>query len=445
MRDFAILQYTQGGIMESIFIELAKTSSRLEKEAILRDNLTNLTLRRVLFLALDPFTQFYIRRIPPYKTGVRKSSITLEQALNELDKLSSRTLTGNAAFYHLHWILESVSANDACVIERIIEKDLRCGVSEATVNKIWSNLISTYPVMLASGYDEKIMNKMTYPAYVQLKLDGMRFNGVVNNGVVEFRSRNGKEINLLGNLEADFLKLVGPSASVVFDGELIVVDSDGIMNRQRGNGILNKAVKGTISDKEASMVHAVIWDMVPLMDFKKGVCDITYENRFRMLEDMQPSMTPRISLIENIEVATEDEAHHLFEEYFNRGDEGIILKDINKGWEDKRVKHQVKFKGELECDLKCVGWQEGTGKNVGKLGALILESDDGVIKVNVGSGFTDEQRDKYTEHNTVGKIIAVKYNARIRDKKTLQESLFLPVFLELREDKDVADSSVTIK
>jgi ATP-dependent DNA ligase len=164
-----------------------------------------------------------------------------------------------------------------------------------------------------------------------------------------------------------------------------------------------------------------------------------------MLEDMQPSMTPRISLIENIEVATEDEAHHLFEEYFNRGDEGIILKDINKGWEDKRVKHQVKFKGELECDLKCVGWQEGTGKNVGKLGALILESDDGVIKVNVGSGFTDEQRDKYTEHNTVGKIIAVKYNARIRDKKTLQESLFLPVFLELREDKDVADSSVTIK
>jgi len=76
---------------------------------------------------------------------------------------------------------------------------------------------------------------------------------------------------------------------------------------------------------------------------------------------------------------------------------------------------------------------------------LVLESDDGVVKVNVGSGFTDEQRDKYTREETVGKIVAVKYNARIQDKKTLQHSLFLPVFLELREDKAIADASSSIK
>jgi len=156
-------------------------------------------------------------------------------------------------------------------------------------------------------------------------------------------------------------------------------------------------------------------------------------------------MPERVSLIENIEVASEDEAHHLFEEYFSKGEEGIILKDITKGWEDKRVKHQVKFKGELECDLLCVDWQEGTGKNVGKLGALVLESSDKLVKVNVGSGFTDEQRDKYTMNNTVGKIVAVKYNAKIQDKKTGEFSLFLPVFIELREDKDVADSLSSIK
>lgn len=431
--------------MESIFIALANTSSRLEKEAILKDNLSNLTLRRVLFLALDPFTQFYIRRIPLYKTGVRGTTINLDQALAELDVLSSRTLTGNAAFYHLHWILESLPAEDARVIERIIEKDLRCGVSEATVNKIWPGLIPTYPVMLASGFDEKIMNKMNYPAYVQLKLDGMRFNAIVNNDAVEFRSRNGKEINLLGNLEEEFRKLAG-GMSVVFDGELVVMDATGIMNRQKGNGILNKAVKGTITDTEASKAHAVIWDMIPLVDFKKGFCDVDYMTRFSMLADvLENTPQQKVSLIENIEVANEDEAHHLFEEYFQQGEEGIILKNITSPWEDKRVKHQVKFKGELECDLRCVDWQEGTGKNVGKLGALVLESSDGIIKVNVGSGFTDEQRDKYTKRNTVGKIVAVKYNARIKDKKSLQESLFLPVFLELREDKDDADSSSAIK
>jgi ATP-dependent DNA ligase len=429
--------------MESIFVELATTSSRLEKEAILKRHLTDLTLRRVLFLALDPYTQFYIRRIMPYKTGVRNTHLTLDQALVELEKLSSRTLTGNAAFYHLHWILESLSADDAKVIERVIEKDLRCGVSEATVNKIWPNLIPTYPVMLASGFDEKIMNKMTYPAYVQLKLDGMRFNAIVENGKVDFRSRNGKSIDLLGNLEQEFLTLAG-ELPVVFDGELIVRERSGaIMNRQKGNGILNKAVKGTISDKEAGMVEAVIWDIIPLGHFKQGESKFPYETRFEILQNLD--MPERVSLIENIEVASEDEAHHLFEEYFSKGEEGIILKDITKGWEDKRVKHQVKFKGELECDLLCVDWQEGTGKNVGKLGALVLESSDKLVKVNVGSGFTDEQRDKYTKNVTLGKIVAVKYNAKIQDKKTGEFSLFLPVFIELREDKEVADSLSSIK
>ena len=430
--------------MESIFLELANTSSRLEKEAILKKHHANETLKRVLFLALDPYTQFYIRKIPVYTPNLtERFAMPLSGALENLDKIINRDVTGNAAIQHLKNILESVVADDAKVIERIIEKDLKCGVSEATVNKIWPDLIPTYPVMLASGFDEKIMNKMSYPAYVQLKLDGMRFNAIVQNGKVDFRSRNGKSIDLLGNLEQEFLALAG-ELPVVFDGELIVREKSGvIMNRQKGNGILNKAVKGTISSSEAAQVEAVIWDLILLQHFKQGEFKLPYEHRFQILESLE--MPWRVSLIENIEVASEDEAHHIFEEYFSKGEEGIILKDITKGWEDKRVKHQVKFKGELECDLMCVDWQEGTGKNVGKLGALVLESSDKLVKVNVGSGFTDEQRDKYTMNNTVGKIVAVKYNAKIQDKKTGEFSLFLPVFIELREDKDVADSLSSIK
>ena len=431
--------------MDSIFRALANTSSRIEKECILRQHLTDPTLKRVLFLALDPFTQFYIRKIPNYIPGpasINRSTMMLEGALDNLEQISKRVVTGNAAINHLKMILESVTTDDAYVIERIIEKDLRCGVSEATVNKIWPGLIPTYPVMLASGFDEKVMAKMSYPAYVQLKLDGMRFNAIVNNGKVEFRSRNGKHIDLLGNLEQEFLFMAG-SESCVFDGELVVRDSQGIMNRQKGNGILNKAVKGTISAMEASMVHATIWDIVPFSAFQQGVYNTSYQERFGKLQQLV--LPGRISLIENRVVNTEDEAHELFQEYFNKGEEGIILKDINAPWEDKRVKHQVKFKGELECDLLCMDWQEGTGKNVGKLGALVLTSADGVVKVNVGSGFTDEQRDKYIKENTVGKVVAVKYNAKIQDKKTGQTSLFLPVFLELREDKTYADISSSIK
>lgn len=429
--------------INKIFEDLASTSSRIEKEKILTNEKDNDLLKRVIFLALDPYTQFYIRKIPVYTPNLTHRFATgLAGGLDNLDKIINREVTGNNAINHLKNILESVLSDDAKVIERIIEKDLRCGVSEATVNKIWPKLIPVYPVMLASGYDEKITKKMIYPAYVQLKLDGMRFNAIVQNKTVEFRSRNGKQIDLKGNLEKEFLKLAG-SVPCVFDGELVVKDNKGIMNRQKGNGILNKAVKGTISEDEAEMVHATIWDMIPLGDFKKEFCDTKYRERFGALTEMK--MPERVSVIINTEVRNEDEAQKLFEEYFAKGEEGIILKNINSPWENKRVNHQIKFKGELECDLLCTDWVEGTGKNVGKLGALTLQSNDAIIKVNVGSGLTDEQRSSYKKKDVVGKVVAVRYNARIKDKNTGQESLFLPVFLELREDKAKADSSRDIK
>lgn len=436
--------------MNVIFEQLAATPSRLEKESILRTNVDDVLLRRAILLALDPYTQFFIRRIPAYTTNVGEHVLTLEQALLELEKLSSRQLTGNAAFQHLQWILESLPADDAKVIVRVIEKDLRCGVSDATVNKIWPGLIPTYPVMLASGYDERAMAKMRYPALAQLKLDGMRFNAIVHQGLsVELRSRNGKIIQLHGHLEEEFASLAkklsydNKTSDVVFDGELVVRDNTGIMNRQKGNGILNKAVKGTISETEASMVHATIWDIIPLTAFKLGFNNQYYKERFGILRDAE--LPDKISLVETFEVNSEDEARTHFERYLAEGQEGIILKDGWGLWEDKRTKTQIKFKGELECDLLCVDWQQGTGKNIGRMGALVLTSSDALIHVNVGTGFSDEQRDKYTKENTVGKIVAIRYNARIQDKKTGQQSLFLPVFLELREDKDVADASPNIK
>lgn len=439
---------SQGEHMNDIFEKLAQTSSRLEKEAILRAHENNELLKDAIKLALDPYIQFYIRKIPEYSLSPEPKT-TLEQVFSVgLPRLYRRDVTGNTAISTLKHILEHLPVEDAKVVERIIQKDLRCGVSEATVNKIWPGLIPTYPVMLASPYDEKSMMKMQYPALAQLKLDGMRFNAIVENGKVEFRSRNGKQIDLLGNLEQEFLelsKLISSetkTGNVVFDGELVVYDGDVIMNRQKGNGILNKAVKGTISQKEAAMVHATIWDVIPLASFKIGFYNKYYKDRFAMINVDTPD---RIHVVDSTIVHSEDEARELFEKYLAQGEEGIILKDGWGLWEDKRVKHQIKFKGELECDLLCVDWQEGTGKNLGRLGALVLQSSDGMVKVNVGTGFSDEQRDKYTKDVTVGKVVAVRYNARIQDKKTGEHSLFLPVFLELREDKDVADVSTVIK
>lgn len=421
-----------------LFEDLAADAGRNFKIDLLRKNENDETLKEVIRLALDPFTQFYQRKIPAYSRGVH--TISLKAGLKQLGHLSSRAITGNAAIDHLQSTLESLKTEDAKVIERIIEKDLRCGVSIATANAVWPGLIMEYPCMLCSQYDEKLINKVKWPAYVQLKMDGMRFNAIVKNGTVEFRSRNGKKIELLGNLEKEFLQLAG-SVDTVFDGELLVNENGVLLDRQTGNGILNKANKGTIKPAEAAKVHATIWDVIPYSCFTAGYCDVPYEMRYETLQVME--LPEKIKMVETTVVYSLDAAQKIFEDYLSKGQEGIILKTAKGVWENKRSKHQIKFKGELECDLKIVGIQEGTGKYEGMLGALLCESTDGVVKVSVGSGFNDDQRMAYGEE-LIGKIVAVKYNARITNKEG-EQSLFLPIFIEVREDKDKADNSKDIK
>jgi ATP-dependent DNA ligase len=339
-------------------------------------------------------------------------------------------------------LLESVSADDAKVLERIIQKDLKCGVQVSTANDVWMGLIKEYPVMLCSGYDQKLVDKITFPAYVQLKEDGMRFNAIVRDGKCEFKSRNGKTIDLLGNLEIGFVEM-SKGSDCVFDGELLVKIDGKIADRQTGNGILNKANKGTISTSEAELVTAVVWDMIPYVLFTDGYAATPYRTRFERLQDCI-GVSDRIELVPSIIVDSLDEAQAIFEQYLADGKEGIILKDGNGVWEDKRSKGQIKFKGELECDLKIVGLEEGSGKYQGKLGALLVESSDGILKVSVGSGLTDADRINLNSTTILGKVISVKYNARIKNKQG-EESLFLPIFIELREDKTEADSIGDIK
>jgi hypothetical protein len=430
--------------LNEFFNHLASDAGRNFKIAELEKHKSNDLLQTVIILALDPFTQFYIRKIPKYTRGVH--TIPLVQSCKQLKKLASREYTGNAAIEMLTSLLESSTLDDAKVLERIIQKDLKCGVSISTVNKVWPGMIHEYPCMLCSPSDEKLISKFEFPAIVQLKMDGMRFNAIVKNGVVEYRSRNGKEIHGIKHLDQDFIVLSG-SKNCVFDGELVVNDKGIILDRQTGNGILNKAVKGTISDLESHKIRATVWDVIDYEDFTVGYSGVPYRERFERIASSLRS--DAVHLVEHQMVESITEAREVFDSYLAQGEEGIILKNGNAVWENKRVKHQLKFKGELECDLQIVDVQEGTGKYVGMLGAIVCQSgsDDGkTVTVSVGSGFSDDHRINlwHIRRELLGKIVALKYNSRIKNKQG-GDSLFLPIFLEIREDKTDADNYKEIK
>jgi hypothetical protein len=427
------------------FEHLASNNSSLFKLAELEKRKGDTLLQRIIFLALDPFTQFYIRKIPEYtpRTWAELShEYSLETNLDRLSKLSTREITGNEAIKYLKDILMTVSQDDAKVIERIISKDLKCGVS-SKVNKIWPGLIAEFPVMLCSQFDQKLVDKIRFPAAVQIKHDGMRFAAIVRQSTVEYRSRNGKQLHLLGTLDHDFINLAQQlkMTNVVFDGELLVVKNDDVLDRQTGNGILNSANKGTITLEEANLVHAVIWDIIPYQHFVAGKFECKYRDRWSLLNTLK--LSNKIQLVKHDVVHNMEDVNDLFNQYLDDGEEGIILKSFDGIWEDKRSKSQIKFKNESTVELRVKGIQEGNGKYQGMVGSLECESEDGLLKVSVGSGLNDDLR-KSINKSIVDTIIEIKYNTKIKDKKG-NVSLFLPVFIRQRLDKNIADLEKDIK
>lgn len=424
------------------FNQLAVTSSRNDKIALLNEYKHDIMLKRIVTAALDPLTNYYIRKIPEYTRG--NKTISLADALQIItNEFATRKITGNTAIDKLQHILTYLSTDDALVIERIIKKDLKCGVSDSTANKVWPGLIMSYPVMLCEPYNDKLISKIRWPAIAQIKQDGMRFNAVVKDNKCSLHSRNGKRIDLLGRLEQEFIQLAS-GRNCVFDGELLIKLDDSVLERKTGNGIINKGIKGTISAEEAATVQAVVWDVIEFDNWATGRCNTKYNDRFDQLQDMlQANSNNKIELVQYWLVQDLADAQSIYDRVAAEGFEGIILKDLNGPWEDKRAKHQIKFKAELECDLVVVGTEiSSEGKFAGKVGAILCESADGIIKVGVGSGFTEEEREGIYPKGT---IVTVKYNARITDSRTGQESLFLPIFIEKRMDKSKPDHSSKIE
>lgn len=420
----------------SILKRLEATSSRLEKEDILGEHADDPVLKEAFRLALDPLVNFYIKKVPEPGPTPDEERWGLSEAFDSLKKLFvTREVRGGAATSTLARLLAVLSKDDQEVLRRVIGRNLKCGVSESTVEKIWPDLTLSYPCMLVSPMNEK--TKIKFPCIAQTKMDGMRFNAIVENGTVQYRSRAGKELDLFGVLDADVMSLTAET-EYVLDGELLMVGADGRpMDRKTGNGLLTKFQKGTGTAALAQQVRAVVWDIIPLFCFRKGVCSgVGYRDRLNMLTTEKLT---RASIVTTHVVKSMEEAQALYQQKLLEGEEGLVLKDPAGPWENKRAKHQVKMKAELEADLYCAGVTAGTGKYQGKIGALECHSKDGAVVVCVGTGLNDEERAMGAEA-FVGKIVSVKYNALITDKKTGQKSLFLPVFVEVREDKTQPDS-----
>jgi DNA ligase-1 len=415
-----------------IIQELESDNSRLKKEAIIRreSDADNIRFFNGVCMALDGFRTFGVQKVPTSKQD--GAGITQTEFDDVVRKLEDRTLTGN----QMRDVIQDLC--DRSKMEewndwyrRILIKDLRCGVTHKTINKHSDNKVPVFECMLADD-SKKHEKKMVGEVLVEPKLDGVRVIVIcdVDKDEVKMFSRNGKELSNFPVIQQQFDDMLDQmSESMVFDGEVMSADFQTLMREihRKAGAKTNDAVLN-------------LFDCMPLYNFQDGSCVDPLWKRKEMLESFKYG--PNISLVEQVKMNLSDEdGQKQFADYnkicIDKGYEGIMVKPINGIYECKRSALWLKVKPFIEVSLTVKAVEEGTGRNVGKLGALIVEgTDDGkFIKTNVGSGLTDDNRDTFwsAKDKLIGQIVEVRADAITQNQDAKDEySLRFPRFLRFR-------------
>lgn len=448
--------------IKQILDEIASEPGKNQKMVILGKYADNELLKRVLYMANSNRVKFYIKQIPSYTRNSNQTN-DLDFILNELGHISRREVTGNDALRFLSDLLATLTADDAYVVERIIEKDLKIGM-DSSINKVFKNLIEETPYMGAVSFDEKKARKLFEKggkAYSQVKMDGRYCNATIHNGEVYLESRQGEPTIVTG---AKFLEELALLNDVVLNGELTM---DGVP-RYESNGIIasiidicgkresrtqqeNAKKLSAFEDKHGSFEDALskirytVWDMITIDEYNAASSKTPYNVRLSNLDSVlhgNLNETNMVSAIENKEVSTFEEAMEHFKEMLGRNEEGTILKSTTGEWKDGKPTWQIKLKLELTLDLVITGFNYGTKgtKNEHVVSSLNAETSCGLLKTRP-QGLKEELMKEITENQDklLGTIIEVKCSGLSFDH-TGAYSLLYPAFKHFRDDKKVANS-----
>jgi DNA ligase-1 len=415
-----------------IIQELESDNSRLKKEAIIRreSDADNIRFFNGVGMALDGFRTFGVQKVPVAKQDGK--GITQTEFDDLVRRLEDRSLTGNQMRDVIQVFCDSSKMeewNDW--YRRILIKDLRCGVTHKTINKHSSLKVPVFECMLADD-SKKHEKKMAGEVYVEPKLDGVRVLTIcdVDKDEVKMFSRNGKELNNFPKIFEQFDSMLDQmSESMVFDGEIMSDDFQTLMREihRKGGAKTDDAVLN-------------LFDCLTLEQFKEGGSSDDLIKRKEKL--LSFNYGPNVSVVQFVKMnLDEEDGQKQFADYnklcIDKGFEGIMVKPIAGIYECKRSSLWLKVKPFIEVSLKVIDTEEGTGRNAGKLGALIVEGTDmdKFIKTNVGSGLTDTDRETFWKNKAklIGQIVEVRADAITQNQDTKDEwSLRFPRFLRFR-------------
>lgn len=416
-----------------IINQIKATSSRNEKEAILKQHKNNQTLRKALDAALNPYIVFGIGE-KKLKKFINKVS-GKENKFNNLFEVIEYLKVHNTGTDHdVKMVAEFLNVQDDEELKEfykeIITKTLKIGGTAKSINKAFGEkFIPEFNVMLAKKFEDEEHKVKGKEFVITEKLDGMRTIMIVENGNVTFFSRQGQPITGLVEIIRDAVSL----PDNVYDGELLIANADDYKDRE----VLQETLKIARKDGEKRGLVLHLFDMIPIEEFKEGESKATYRKRKEELSFIVEKLdSPYIKVVPNLYVGKDlDVIPKLLEEMNRKGKEGLMLNVSDGKYQCKRTDVLLKIKSMNTMDCKIIGFEEGTGKYEGMLGALLLDYKG--YELRCGSGFTDEDRKEIwnNKEKYLGKIAEIQYFRESRNQDG-GLSVSFPVFICIRHDKD---------
>jgi DNA ligase-1 len=419
-----------------ILEQLESDNSRLFKEKVLTDNKDDLLLRDFLTMAFDPWKNWGVakyNRPDPLPGNTNHEDVELSTFMVLLEALNRRVVTGNKAREAVEVAMSQFDAVGQKWCERLLWRNLRCGVSATTINKIWPGSIVPFAVALAESLttvgvngDFKITDPVKYPVRVEAKLDGLRLIAVKNHGEVSLFTRSGTPIETLPKIVQAIKDL--KEDNIVLDGEVMGED----WNESAS------VVMSSKSKKDDSTMRYHVFDIVDFTAWQQQVSKTHYRAR---LTDLQLTIgdtegTP-FRYVKATTVNDETELRQFYNECLTEGYEGVMLKRLDTPYQWKRTDAILKMKPVATEEGVIVGWHlspEKT-KRAGQFGGFHVLTKNGVV-TKVGGGYTDAQKKQIQAEgpdNYIGRIAEVEHQPPFTNDGKLR----FPVFSRFRDPSDV--------
>lgn len=417
--------------------EITSNNSRKYKQEVLQKYKDDEVIKRYLKIAFDPYTVYGISTKKLYKNLPRATGYYPEVFLL-FEYLSVHNTGRDDDIVVCQRLLNEISSVDreaAALLEKLICKELVIGCDAKTINAVMPGLIPTFNVQLAQKFFEKPERVIGKHFVVTTKIDGGRIIAIKENGQVSFYTRAGQRYEGLIDLEREMLDTL-PNGTVL-DGEITILENAGIPSKEA----YKRAMKLTRSDGEKHGLKMICFDAMYIDEWKTQTCTHDYTERRLLLQGLMSTHSHTYFEVLPVLYAGDDTARilELLDEAIANKEEGVMINISDAKYEFGRTWNLMKVKKMNTLDLEVVGYEEGSGRLAGTLGALHVRYKDGNI-VKVGSGFSDELRRLIWRKPSdyVGKIIECQYF----EETTNAEggiSLRFPVFKDFRTDKTEAD------